>query len=183
MTKPSRTPRSEAVFYLAGFVFMAVIIELINYILHHRLCDYGIFPRRLNGLIGIITAPFLHYGWNHLMTNIMAITFLGGTVVVFYPKLFLKLSLLVMIIGGAGVWLIGRSSYHVGASGLLFGYFGFLISRGIYERTVPAIMVSVLVIIIYGGMMYGILPVSPYISWEAHLCGLLAGLLSARILK
>jgi membrane associated rhomboid family serine protease len=115
------------------------------------------------------------------MANTVTLILLGGTVVIFYPKQFLKLSIYIIIIGGAGVWLIGRDACHVGSSGLLFGYFGFLISRGVYERTFSAIILSLMVIIIYGGMIYGILPLSPYISWEAHLCGFLAGVVAARI--
>lgn len=174
---------SSAILYLLSFIFIAVLVEFVNFIDHHRLCDYGIYPRKLSGLTGIVASPFLHYGWEHLITNMISLLFLGGITAVFYPKFFLKVTLLVILLGGTGVWLIGRSAVHVGASGLIFGYFGFLISRGIYERTFSAIVISILVIIIYGGMIYGLFPLSPYVSWEAHFCGFLAGILAARVIK
>jgi membrane associated rhomboid family serine protease len=183
MKKFQKNEVSGAVLYLLSFIFICVLVEIVNFIDHHRLCDYGIFPRQLSGLTGIIAAPFLHYGWEHLITNMISLLFLGGITAVFYPKFFLRVTVLVIVLGGAGVWLIGRAASHVGASGLLFGYFGFLISRGIYERTFTAIVISILVIVIYGGMIYGLLPLSPYVSWEAHLCGFLAGIVAARVIK
>ncbi len=171
---------ASAIFFLFNFIFLAILVEIINFIMHHKLCNYGIFPRQPGGLIGILTAPFLHYGWDHLLTNIIAILLLGGTVILFYSKQFLKISMVIILLGGLGVWIIGREAYHVGASGLIFGYFGFLISRGIYERTFAAIALSLSVILVYGGMIYGIFPISPYVSWEAHLTGFIAGIVSAR---
>jgi len=183
MATKKHTPIASALLYLFSFIFVTLLVEIINYIWHHRLCDYGIYPRQIEGLLGIATAPFLHYGWEHLMANTVTLILLGGTVVIFYSRQFLKISILVILMGGLGVWLIGRDAYHVGSSGLLFGYFGFLVSRGLYERTFPAIALSVMVMLLYGGMIYSILPISPYVSWEAHLCGFLSGLIAARIIK
>jgi membrane associated rhomboid family serine protease len=88
----------------------------------------------------------------------------------------------IIIVGGLGVWLIGRPAYHVGASGLVFGYFGFLVARGWYEKSIPSVIISIFVIIFYGSMIWGVFPVVPYISWESHLFGFLAGILAAKFL-
>jgi membrane associated rhomboid family serine protease len=86
-----------------------------------------------------------------------------------------------MLLSGAALWLLGRSAYHVGASSVLFGYFGYLVARGWYERSVTALLVAFLTLVLYGGIVWGALPMRSYISWEGHLFGLLAGVLVARL--
>jgi membrane associated rhomboid family serine protease len=95
-------------------------------------------------------------------------------------KILLWVSLFIILLGGVGVWVLGRSAIHVGASGLVFGYFGYLVSRGWYERRPGSILVAIAVIVLYGGLIVGVLPVPGFISWESHLFGLIAGVLAAR---
>ena len=93
---------------------------------------------------------------------------------------FFIVTLIITILGGVGVWCFGREAYHVGASGLVFGYFGYLVALGIYERSLQTLFIASLIIFYYGGMIFGILPGEKFISWEAHLFGLFAGVLAAR---
>ncbi len=96
---------------------------------------------------------------------------------------FFEISIIIILVGGTALWLFGRSSYHVGASGLIFGYFGYLVSRAWYERSLKSIMMAFVTIFLYGGIIWGLLPIFSRISWEGHLFGLLAGILAARLEK
>ena len=89
--------------------------------------------------------------------------------------------MVIILVSGVGVWLLGRSGYHVGASGLIFGYFGFLIARSWYERSFSSILIALVTIVLYGGILLGVLPTRAGMSWEAHLFGLLGGILAARL--
>ena len=104
-----------------------------------------------------------------------------GFVAFYGTRVFLAVSLWIMLLSGAALWLLGRSAYHVGASSVLFGYFGYLVARGWYERSVTALLVALLTLVLYGSIVWGVLPTRSYISWEGHLFGLLAGVLVARL--
>jgi len=133
-------------------------------------------------LIGIIISPFVHYGIPHLLANTIPLAILGGLIAITNSKLFIRATFIIVLLGGTGVWLLGRFAIHVGASGLVFGYFGFLIARSFYERSLSSIVLAAVVIFLYGGMIWGVLPVEPYISWEAHLFGFISGIIAARSL-
>jgi membrane associated rhomboid family serine protease len=169
-------------YWILGFVLVIWIVELINLLLGHRLNSLGILPRSLAGLPGILLAPFLHYGIGHVLLNTIPFVILGWLVILYGPRVFLEVSLLIILVSGAGVWLFGRSGYHVGASGLIFGYFGFLVARGWYERSLTSIIIAVIIIVLYGSMLWGLLPLRTGVSWETHLFGLLAGILAAWLL-
>ncbi len=163
-----------------SLVFCAWVVELVNLALGHRLCQYGIYPRAAQGLIGIPLSPFLHGSVFHLTLNTIPFVVLGSLVALRGARRFARVSWFVVLVGGTGVWLIARPSFHVGASGLVFGYFGYLVAGGWYERSFGAVFVACVTFFLYGGMLWGVLPSVPYVSWEAHLCGLLAGVLAAR---
>ena len=148
--------------------------------LNEALDGYGIKPRAWIGLRGILFAPFLHGSFWHLMANTVPFFVLGWFVMLHRTAMFFEVSIMVMILGGLGTWLIGASnSIHIGASGLIFGYFGFLVLRGYFERSLGSILIAVLVGSLYGGLLWGILPSQPGVSWEGHLCGLVGGATSA----
>jgi membrane associated rhomboid family serine protease len=157
------------------------IVEIVNALLGHQLCVWGIIPRTKQGLPGILFSPFLHAGFGHLISNTLPYLALGSLVVARGVGQFLAASVFIILVGGLGVWTIGSPGLHVGASGLIFGYFGFLVALGWYERSLSSLLVSVMVIILYGGMIWGILPMYPGVSWEAHFCGLIAGILAAPV--
>ena len=166
---------------LLGCVALLWGIECINALLNHRLNRWGILPRTLTGLVGIPLSPFLHGSFAHLILNTVPLVTLGSFVAFYGTRLFLAVSLWIMLLSGAALWLLGRPAYHVGASSVLFGYFGYLVARGWYERSVTALLVALLTLGLYGGMVWGVLPTRFYISWEGHLFGLLAGVLVARL--
>ncbi len=165
------------------FYFMAAlwIVEIINLLIGHRLCSFGIFPRTINGLAGIPLAPFLHNGIMHLAMNTSPVLILGGIVMLSGKRLFFKNTLFIILAGGAALWIAGRSALHVGASGLVFGYFGYIVSRGFFKRDIISILLAVVTIFAYGGIIWGLAPTFSHVSWEGHLCGFAAGILAARI--
>lgn len=171
-----------AVYWIFGFVMIIWLVEIINIAVDHQLCDLGIFPRSKMGIVGIVLSPFLHYGLDHVVMNTLPFIILGGFVVLRNPKQFLKISIFIILVGGMGVWIFGRTAYHVGASGLIFGYFGFILSRSWYEHSFVSVIIAIIAILIYGGMLIGIVPIFSYVSWEAHLFGFIAGILIARVL-
>ncbi len=155
-------------------------IELINFFLGHSLSRMGgIQPRTLSGLIGIPLSPFLHFSLFHLLMNSLPFAILGGLICLQNRKLFVEVSLIIIIGSGLALWLLGRPAVHAGASSLIFGYFGFLLASGWYAKDLQSIVIALVVLIFYGGMIIGILPLRAYVSWEGHLFGLLAGILAA----
>jgi len=155
-------------------------IELINFFLGHSLSRMGgIQPRTLFGLIGIPASPFLHFGLLHLLMNTLPLAVLGGLICLQDKKLFVEVSLIIIVVSGLAIWLLARPAIHAGASSLIFGYFGFLLASGWYVKDFQSIIIAFVVLIFYGGMISGILPLRAYVSWEGHLFGLLAGISAA----
>jgi membrane associated rhomboid family serine protease len=173
----------SAIAGILSFVLLLWAIEIFNYIFGHPFSNLGIFPRHLWGLPGILFAPLIHHGFEHTITNSISLIILGILISLKNHRIIFKVSLFIIIVGGLGVWVCGRPASHIGASGLIFGYFGFLVARGWYVRDFGSIVISIITIILYGGMILGIFPGQTYISWESHLFGFIAGLLSARIFR
>jgi membrane associated rhomboid family serine protease len=169
---------------LLGFVTLLWIIEIVDWALFHGSLDrYGIRPRSLSGLWGILFAPLLHGGFSHLMANTLPLLVLGWLVMLRETSDWFIVTGMAAVVGGLGTWLIGApNSVHIGASSLIFGYVGFLLMRGYFERSLVAIGFSLLVVFLYGGILWGVLPNQPGISWEGHLFGFLGGVLAARLI-
>jgi membrane associated rhomboid family serine protease len=166
---------------LALIVLAMWLLELVDAVLlRQRLNALGVRPRELAGLWGILFMPLLHGGIAHLAANTIPFLVLGWLVIMRRTGDFLIVTALVMLVSGGGVWLFGAAgTVSIGASGLVFGYFGFLVLRGYFERSLFAILVAVVVLIIYGGMFFGVLPQRAGVSWQAHLFGFLGGVLAA----
>ncbi|MCS7073804.1 MAG: rhomboid family intramembrane serine protease [Bacteroidia bacterium] len=143
----------------------------------------GIYPKKWSGLAGILTAPWIHANWEHLLANIISLVSGLAGMILFYPKQSLRTILLITFFGGFLVWLLARPTYHIGASGVIYGIFSFLLFSGIFRRDKPSIAVSFLVILTQGGFWWGIFPSLPSISWESHLYGFLIGLYMAYSLR
>ncbi|MBB5233695.1 rhomboid family intramembrane serine protease [Deinococcus budaensis] len=144
--------------------------------------QYGIVPRDPGRLENVLTAPFLHGGFGHLLANSAPLAVLAWMSAVRGAGRFLVTTALIVLVGGGLVWLLGRGgSLHLGASLLVFGYLAYLIGVGWWERTPGAILAAALALFLYGGALWGLLPTQPGISWEAHLFGFLAGLLAAAL--
>lgn len=175
-----RTLKSQAII-LGGFVVLIWFLELIDMVIMDGSLDkLGVQPRSLIGLRGILFMPLLHNGLGHVVANTIPFIVLGWLVMVRRMSDFLVVTAMVIVVSGLGVWLFGRSnSTHVGASGLVFGYFGFLLLRAYFERSLIAILVAILVVILYGGLIFGLSPLQIGVSWQAHLFGFIGGALAA----
>jgi membrane associated rhomboid family serine protease len=174
-----------------AFVMVAVTLvllwglEIVDTTMHGRLDAYGIRPRSVSGLDGILFAPFLHAGFEHLLSNSLVFAVLG---VIAYVAVtlgrFLGVILVTGLSSGLGAWLFGEpNTIVIGASGVIFGLLGFLLFRGLAERSAGAITVSVMMLLIYGGTMSGILPGASYVSWQSHLFGFVGGAGAAFLLR
>ena len=172
--------KANLLLVLAAVVLLWAV-EAANHFTGHQLNTWGILPRTVTGLRGIPLSPFLHGNLSHLLVNTVPFLVLGGLVALQGRRAFLGVSLFVIICGGIALWLFGRMAYHIGASGLIFGYFGYLVARAWYERSPGSILIALVTLFFYGGLIWGVLPTTTYISWEGHLFGLLAGILAARI--
>ena len=168
-------------FLILGAVCLIWAVEAVNVLSGRQLTSLGILPRHLSGLIGIPLSPFVHGNASHAMVNTVPFLVLGGLVALRGIKAFASVSVFVILCGGAALWLFGRASYHIGASGLIFGYFGYLVARGWHERSTIAILTALLTLFFYGGLVWGVLPSRSFISWEGHLFGMLSGVLAARL--
>ncbi|MEL6939586.1 MAG: rhomboid family intramembrane serine protease [Cyanobacteria bacterium J06598_1] len=159
-------------------------LELIDIPLGGSLNAFGIRPRDPQGLWGILFAPFLHGDLLHLLSNTVPFVVLSWLIMLRATEDWLAVTVLAALVGGLGTWLFGQSgSVHIGASGVIFGYFGFLLARGYFERSFVAIALSVLVTFLYGGLIFGVLPGQPGISWEGHLFGFVGGILAAKLMS
>lgn len=170
---------------LGSFVGLMWLIFFVNGIFFGgRLALWGIRPHSVMGLRGIIFAPFLHGSLLHLISNTLPFLTLGWLVMWRETRDFWPVTLITWVVSGLGTWLTGSpTSIHIGASGLVFGYLGYLILRGYFDRSIPAIAFSIIVILLYGGMLWGILPLSYGVSWQGHLFGLVGGGIAAYVLS
>ena len=170
------------IFILGGFVTLMWLLEIVDLFLGGRLDYYGIRPLSIIGLRGILLAPFLHGGLGHLIANTIPFLTLGWLIMLRQTSDFFTVTIITMLVSGLGVWLLApANSIHIGASGLIFGYFGFLLLRGYFERSFAAILFSLIVGLLYGGMIWGVLPLQDGISWQGHLFGFVAGAFAARL--
>jgi membrane associated rhomboid family serine protease len=169
---------------LFGCVLLAWAVELVDRVAYGGSLErFGIHPRDLPGLWGILAAPLLHAGWLHLAANTGPFVVLGWLVMLRRISDFVVVTALATLIGGLGVWLFGApNSIHVGASGLIFGYLGYLLARGYFERSLWAVLLGLAALLLYGGVLWGVLPGQPGISWEGHLFGFVGGVAAARLL-
>ena len=167
---------------IGSIVGVMWLLELIDILfLNQRLNLFGIRPRDTGYMWGIAFAPFLHGGISHLLANTPPFIALGWLVLARSRKEFLWVTIVVTISSGLGAWLFGASnSVHIGASGVIFGYFGFLLARGFFDRQLVSIALSLIVGAIYGYLLWGVLPNQPNVSWQGHLFGFLGGVLLAR---
>jgi membrane associated rhomboid family serine protease len=150
-----------------------------NLLLNGRLSQYGIIPRHVSSLAGILWAPFLHASFKHLAANTVPLLVLGGILCARSRREFWGVALCGILLGGGFTWIFARTAAHVGASGLIFCFFGYLASLAVFRRTLGTLALSTVCILGYGGMIRGILPTSAAVSWEGHAAGFVAGLVLA----
>lgn len=147
------------------------------------LAQYGILPRTAKGLWGILVSPFVHADLEHLFNNSTPIFVLGWMLVYFYPKVSGRVVAVSWLMGGLWVWATARESYHIGASGVVYGLAAFLFTSGVIRRQRGLMTVSLLIVFLYGSMWWGMLPLVERISYESHICGAVAGVLLALVYR
>ncbi|MEO0752090.1 MAG: rhomboid family intramembrane serine protease [Pseudomonadota bacterium] len=171
-------------FTLAGFVALLWAVQAVNWVTGYGLnAMFGLIPRQLYGLDGILGMPVLHSSPAHLASNTAPLILMGVLLVVTATRALLAVNAVIVGLGGALVWVFGSAAIHVGASGLVFGWFGFLVVRGFVDRSFVTLGAAILVGVIYGSILWGVLPGQPGISWEAHLFGAIAGGVAAVLVR
>ena len=157
------------------------LVEIVDFLIFKGELDkFGIQPRSISGLGGLLFAPFLHGGFPHLIANTIPFITLGWLTMIQETSDFYIVSIIAAIFGGLGVWSLGGSnSIHIGASILIYGYLGFLLLRGYFQKNLPSIVLSVIVFFLYGGLIFGIFPSRMGVSWEGHLFGFIGGAIAA----
>ncbi|MBV9952765.1 MAG: rhomboid family intramembrane serine protease [Acidimicrobiia bacterium] len=157
------------------------VVEIVDVPLDGRLDRFGVHPRRLSGLDGIVFGPFLHRGFGHLFANTLPFLILGAAIAIGSVRRWLTVSVIIALVSGFGVWLFAASNtVTVGASGLVFGYLSYLVTRGIFARKVLYLLGGLLALFVYGGILWGLVP-HPGISWSGHIFGAVGGVLAAAL--
>jgi membrane associated rhomboid family serine protease len=174
---------ARSIWFPLLFVLVLWIIKLAEVFSGESFAGYGIVPRTFAGLTGIVTTIFIHSDFNHLLNNTLPLLILGSGLMFFYRDVALKVFMLIWLMGGFWVWLFARESSHIGASGLIYGIAAFLFLSGVLKKNKNLLAISLLTVFLYGGLTWGIFPITNYISWEAHLAGGLAGLLCAYVFR
>jgi membrane associated rhomboid family serine protease len=182
-TPAKRSPREEG-FAVIGLLVMAMwVLEVVDTIDHHKLDQYGIEPRDTDGRIGIVAAPFLHAGFGHLIGNTVPFVVMGVLIALGGAARVFAVTGIVALVSGLGVWLIGPdNTNHIGASGIVFGYATYLITRGFYNRSAMEIVIGIVICAIFGTALLGGLAPQEGISWQGHLFGAIGGVVAARVL-
>lgn len=186
MKNPSAQRPAWQVAGVVTIAFVAVLyaIEVIDVVASNRLDGWGIRPRSGEGLLGILAAPLLHGGWDHLVANTVPALVLGFLALATGLARGLAATAIIWLAGGLGVWLVaGGNSVHIGASGLVFGWITYLVVQGFVDRKPWEIVIGLVVLVVYGSVLWGVLPGQPGVSWQGHLFGAVAGVLAAVVLS
>jgi membrane associated rhomboid family serine protease len=173
------SPAGRAGLVMAAVVAVLWAMEILDTLTLHALDRLALDPRVPGSLPEVFTAPLVHFGFGHLIANTVPLFILGFLVALRGVGRFALVSLVIVAVGGVLTWATESAGLVGGASGVVFGYFGFLVARGIFDRRLVDVLIGVAVFLVYGGMLWGILPTQPYISWKGHLFGLIAGVLAA----
>ncbi len=181
---------SESVFYrkklllsifIPGMLVVLMwLVKIIEVLFDLDLTGFGIYPLTLKGVPGILFSPFIHSDFRHLFNNSIPLFFLATALFYFYSEIALKISLWTWILTGLFVWLAGRDAWHIGASGLVYGLASFLFFSGIIRRYFRLVALSLLIVFLYGSMVWGIFPnIYRNVSWESHMLGFVSGIILA----
>ncbi|RRD46544.1 rhomboid family intramembrane serine protease [Tessaracoccus sp. OH4464_COT-324] len=156
------------------------VLEVLDALTPASLDSFGILPRDFTALGGILAAPWLHVGWGHLLSNSVPFILLGTLILLSGWRNYLTVTVLSVLASGIVVWLIAPAhTVTLGASGVVFGYLAYVLVRGLFSKQLSQILIAVLVFVVYGGLLWGVLPTTPGVSWQAHLGGAIGGVLAA----
>lgn len=171
------------------FPFLLVIamwaVEIYEFLYNKSFTSWGILPRKMEGLLGILTSPFVHSDFEHLMSNSIPLFTFLVIMLVFYKRVAVASFIIIYVLTGFMVWMFARYSYIVGASGVVYGLAGFVLSAGIFRKNIKSIVLSLVILTVYSSLLAGILPsdVRERVSWESHLFGFLVGIFTAYLFK
>lgn len=169
----------RGVYITLSFILLLWVIKSVEWIKEIDLGYYGILPRTVKGSLGILTGPLIHGDTVHLMSNTLPLIILGIGLFYFYHRIAIEVFIWIYVASGFWVWIVGRSAYHIGSSGLVYGLVMFLFLGGLLRRNPRSLAISMIVFFLYGGMIYGLFPVNESISWESHIMGSVAGIFLA----
>lgn len=168
-----------SIFMPLVFIALLWIVKLFEFVTGFDLGRFGLLPRHVSGLQGILFSPFLHGDWNHLISNTIPFFILSFLMIFNYRKVAFKSFVFIFFLSGILVWIFGRENYHIGASGLVYGMAFFIFFSGIFRKNIQSIALSLLIVFVYGSIVWGVLPIDLTISWEGHLMGAICGSISA----
>jgi membrane associated rhomboid family serine protease len=178
------SPRRTAIQVLFGLVLLMWALEVVDVGLDHRLDRFGIEPREVDGLDGVVAAPFLHVGFGHLAANTLPFVAMGLVIALEGPLRLIGVTAITAVVSGLGTWLIAPAdTIHLGASGVVFGYATYLLARGWFNRRPVEIAIGAVVALLWGGALLAGLEPQQGISWQGHLFGAIGGVIAARVLS
>lgn len=181
-TQPQRkrSPIVTALLVIGGLLAFMWALEIVDYITNHRLDQFGIRPRNADYLPNVLSAPWLHFGWAHLISNSLPFLVLGVLNYLAGLLRWLVTTASSILVSGMTVWLISPTyTMTLGASGLIFGWLTYILVRGFYTRKIGQIVIAAVVFLFYGSILLGVLPLTAGVSWQAHLGGAVGGVLAA----
>lgn len=169
----------HSLLFALAFVVLFWIVEILEQVSGISIVRFGVYPRHLDGLQGILFSPFIHSDFNHLISNSLPFFILLFMLVYFYRRISYRIFFQMYFLAGLCVWLAGREAWHIGASGVVYAMAAFHFVSGIIRNDTRLLTLSVVVVFLYGGMIWGIFPINPDVSWEGHLWGAVSGVVLA----
>jgi len=185
--EPNKTskPKLNISKLLTPLLFPVVlwVVHLLSLLFSEDLSKLGLLPRNLIGLLGILTSPLIHADFSHLISNTIPLIILGWIIFYFHPKVSYILFIFIYLVTGLLVWIFARQVYHIGASGIVYGFVSFLFFSGIFRRDNTSIALALVITFLYGGLVWGMIPGWKGISWESHLFGAITGFVAAYLFR
>ncbi len=182
-TKASLRFTPEVVWVPLAFALLIWLVFWFELKFGFNFTPYGVLPRTLKGIVGIFFSPFIHSDLSHLWNNTVPAVVLTGGLFYFYREVAWKVLVIIILGAGVGTWVIGREAYHIGASGVVYGLAAFLFFRGIWSKNFRLTAFSLIVVFLYGSLIWGTMPLQEGMSWEGHLSGFLSGTILAFMIK
>lgn len=171
--------------FIIPFIFLLImwVVKIVEIQFNLSFVKFGIYPKDINSLKGILFSPFIHKDFTHLFNNSYPILILGSLLFSAYRSIALKIFMWLFFISGFWLWIIGRESYHIGASGIIYSLAAFLFVSGLVRKNPRLAALSMIIIFLYGSLIWGVFPLKSGVSWEGHLAGLVAGVITAIFYK
>ncbi len=182
-TKASLRFTPEVVWVPLAFALLIWLVFWFELKFGFNFTPYGVLPRTLKGIVGIFFSPFIHSDLSHLWHNTVPAVVLTGGLFYFYREVAWKVLVIIILGAGVGTWVIGREAYHIGASGVVYGLAAFLFFKGIWSKNFRLTAFSLIVVFLYGSLIWGTMPLQEGMSWEGHLSGFLSGTILAFMIK